>query len=150
MGNPKELFNGTANDAGLRTEGIITAMIEWWIDVKNGLANLEAVADKCSFEAILIKCADEVTKILFEKYDYKTAFLTAWKQDPNNVYFYDMILPIGHKNHDVNLAFFNQIVDQRLPYAVAHRLFTTWWPKHDKRIKKERENYKRVQRIMES
>ena len=148
MGKPKDLFNEATNDAGVRTEGIIVAMIEWWIDAKGGLSNLESIADQCNFEAIEKKSPDVVAKLLFAKYDWKKDFLEVFQRDQS--YFYKLLLPDGHKNLESNREHFNRIVDWRLPNAVAYRLFTGWWVKHDKRIKKERDNYKRVQYVMES
>ena len=145
-----DLFNTNTNAGCLRIEGVIISLIEWWVQV-GGLENLKAVADACNFEAIEVKRDDKIGEIVNKHHNFMQDFVNSLKRNPGLWSQLMMIYRTGVKSNYYDVGIVGQMLTHRFNLEVGHQLVKSgWWKENQSKIKKQREQFKMVRKIMES
>jgi hypothetical protein len=155
MHRPKTLFTNDTRAGIDRIEGVVVMMISWWVH-QGGLKDLEQVAEQCNFGALDAKRDNKIGKIILSKRNYHEEMLRDFWADPFQRYMLETLnlKPDEKVPEDVQGWVWGHplhIMRHKFEGFIGHALIDSgWWDRNAERIKKERENYKRVRQVMES
>jgi hypothetical protein len=155
MQAPDTFFNANTNVGVDRVDGLVVAMISWWI-FRGGLADICEVADTCSFEALDVKRDDTLGQIILAKRDYCQEMIRAVHENLEMCHLLRLLkfqpgTPIPASLSGDYGAGAVRLIRYRMEAFVGHQLqFCGWWDRNEKRIKKERAQFKYVKKVMES
>lgn len=146
-------FQHDTNAGAERTEGVCIMLVSSWI-ADGGLRLLEEVADQCNFEALDVKRDDTLGEIVLAKHSFDQELLDyLWKQPITSHMCEGLGLSRTERLPDTLRGNYVRGPARTLRYILERYIgyhLQEWWSKNEKRIKKERENYKRVKAVMES
>jgi len=155
MQRAESLYNCQTTAGSERTDGVVLALISWWI-LRGGLADIEAVADSCSWESLQVKRDDALGEAVLAVRDYGRELLQAAHADASMAHLLRM-LELGPETPlpaDLRGNFQQgspRILRWRLEGMIGQRLQDCgWWKRNERRIKKERDKFKSVLKVMES
>ena len=161
MINARNAFNPNTNTGFERISGLTLALVSWWVDTRNGLAGLDAAADRCDFSCIQAKSASNIGEIVLQDTDYFVKFLQDIYASDMAYFLKELCCVTSCK--PINLVSKDPLeVDGwgsprrqiwgAIMVAVGQKLCENggWWEKNAKRIKKERMHVKEIKKVIES
>jgi hypothetical protein len=155
----------TSNTGNARLEGLMIAMIEWWIQYHALDEDLRKTADGCDFSHMQLQKDDNIGRIVLQNSNYWKRFLNDVNRDPAMALMMKIVMEPSEDNfhpsfvQTVHSGSIQSAIDSvveritssfhyRFENAIGYRLFVIgWWKENEKRIKKERANFKAVAKI---
>jgi hypothetical protein len=151
-----ELFTLTSSAYG-RREGIMVALIEWWVEYHLDQNELMKIADDCDFSSILVKRDDILGDIILKRKDFYKRFCDDVNRDPATALIMNLVMqPCLDPKMDPQLKKdtlfqINQYFRSRFAHTIGWQLIRNgWWKTNQSKINKERKNHKLVKKIHES
>ena len=142
-----------------RVEAVLVGLIEWWVEY-GGLSELHIIAGNCDFQNMGTLSDSELGRIILDRHDYKKDFLEACRRDPTATYMLQLVYKPNHpepKSGDpssdwsYSFNFVEERFNPRFKSKIGYMLVkSAWWEANKKRIKKEREDIRKVRHVMES
>lgn len=155
-----ELLSFNSNAGAVRTDGIGSIMIAWW--VKNGgLKDLESVAEKCDFSNAKNFTNNVIGLKIVGKRNYFKEMMHDFFADPFHLYIIEL-MGVKEDKHTVANGYvldWSAPENNRIIYLLSYKLEETigytlktsaWWSNNIKHITKERKDNKSVAKVMES
>ena len=152
----QELFTLTSFAFG-RRDGVISVLIEWWVENHLDQNELCRIADDCDFSSIDIKRDGVLGRVILKKKDLFKKFHDDVDYEPITALMMKLVMePVLSPKMDPQLkkdALFQIDLHLRARFAnaIGYQLtLNGWLKKNQSRIAKERANYKTVKMIHES
>lgn len=135
------------NTAGsTRIDGVTIITVTWW--AKNHMTDLAAIADTCDFSAIYTKRDDIIGHVILKNHDFLEEMMEDFRADPFHKYMLDTM---GLAENGANVIRVQTAMSDILARCIGQILIDTgWWSANEKRIMKDRKNYRSVCKVMQS
>ncbi len=146
-------FQHDTNAGAQRCEGVCIALVSAWV-ASGGLDSLEEVADQCDFSTLDVRRDDRLGEFILARRDYGVEMLRWMWKDPTCAHMLETLSITRRDALPETLRDgFSRSAVRTLRYIleriVGYHLHD-WWAQNEKRLKKERENFKRVRMVMDS